>query len=86
VGDRIGATTSALFSHPTRGNAPSLGEFIGRQDLEEKTIGRGVLCSDLCSSVFHIFSINDLRYTAVRRTAVMHSIRASPFKGPDFGT
>jgi hypothetical protein len=65
MGNRIGAATAALLPHPTRLHTPSLGELLGGQNFKEKTFSQVVLCSELCSSVFHVFSVNKLRCMAV---------------------
>jgi len=66
MGNRIGAATSALVPHPTRRDTPPLCELLGGQNFKEKTVGPAVLCSELCSADFHIFSINKLWCIAVR--------------------
>jgi hypothetical protein len=66
MGNRIRAATPALLPHPTRRHTPSLGKFLGGQDFKEQTVSQGVLCSELCSTVFHISSISELRCMAVR--------------------
>lgn len=58
MGNRIGAATSALLPHPTRWNTPPLSKFLGSQNLKERALAGCVLCSGLCSSGFHAFSIN----------------------------
>ena len=70
MGNRIGAATPALVPHPTRRDTPSLGELLGGQNFKEKTVGQGVLCSDLCSGTFHIFSINELWGITVLKTVL----------------
>jgi len=66
MGNRVGAATSTLLLHPTRRNPQPVSEFLGGQDFEEGTLRRGVLCSELCSSIFHVFSINSFHCMAVR--------------------
>jgi hypothetical protein len=68
--NRVGAPTSALIPHPTRRDSPPLSEFLSSQNFKERTFGWRVLCSGLCSSGFHTFSINEFRCMAVRETAI----------------
>jgi hypothetical protein len=70
VRDRVRASASALFPHPTGRDTPSVGEFLGGQNFKERTLGWCVLCSELCSSAFHRFPFKEFQCMAVRRTAV----------------
>ena len=70
VGYRVEATAPALLSDPTGWDTPSLGQFFGGKNLEEGADNGRVLCSDLCSSSFHGFAINELQCVAVLTTAI----------------
>jgi hypothetical protein len=74
MGNWVAATTAALLPHPTRGNPPPTGEFFGSENFKEWSLGLRVLCSGLCSNVFHAFPINEFWCTAVRRT-VVHALK-----------
>jgi len=75
MGNRIGAATPALFPHPSRRDAPSLGEFLCGQNFTEKAVSRGVLCSDLCSNVFHVFLSMSCGVWRIDETAIPPSAR-----------
>jgi hypothetical protein len=66
----VGAATPALIPHPARRDTPPLSEFIGGQNFKERSPRPLGLCSELCSSRFHAFTINGFQRMAVRRTAV----------------
>jgi hypothetical protein len=66
----VGTSASALVPDPTRRNSPPLSEFLGGQHFEKRLLGRRVLCSGLCSSVFHAFPINKFWCMAVLKTDV----------------
>ena len=54
-----------------------MSEFFGSQDFKERTLRRGVLCSDLCSSSFHSFPINKFWCMAVFKTDILMRCRES---------
>jgi hypothetical protein len=69
--DWVGAATSALLSDPARRNSPFLSKLFRGQNFEKGADIHRVLCSGLCSSVFHIFSVNHFPRRAVLKTAIV---------------
>lgn len=60
--DRVGAASATLLPNPTRRDSPPFGEFLCSQNFKERPTGWRVLCSGLCSSDFHTFSVSKFHH------------------------